>query len=320
LSESPDSMKRRSHRSLITFSLAIVFLLIAVGVVLVSVIAYNFVSLPKTHFTTGTPDAPFEDVVFSSRAHDYLVHAFYMPGQPGAPALISIHGWRSSRHNEFDLARGNDLRKLGYSVLSVDLQDNGGDTVQDGHLSLGYGERWDVLGGMDYLMARGFPSDSIGLVGVSMGATTSLEAAGLDPRLKAVWEDSAYERAMTVVIEQAANYGYPTFVIWPGAIWGFLTTGDRLWEVQPIAYAASFAANKQVIYIVHDEHDPLVLYHHGVDLSAAFQKAGVDVTFWSLPDADLGHAEAVTKYHDEYYRRLDSFFRKQFNWAAGNVF
>src|SRR5260221_14600804 len=113
---------------------------------------------------------------------NYQVHAFYMPGKPDAPALINLHGWPSSRHSKVDMDRAIALRALGYNVLSIDLQDNGGDTVEDGRLSMGYKERYDVLGAFDYLLTRGFATDKIGLVGVSLGGSTSLMAAGAEPR------------------------------------------------------------------------------------------------------------------------------------------
>src|SRR5260221_10444846 len=98
---------------------------------------------------------------------NYQVHAFYMPGKPDAPALINVHGWRSSRHSKPDMDRAIALRELGYNVLSIDLQDNGGDTVEDGQLSMGYKEGYDVLGAFDYLLARGFTSEKNGIMSIS---------------------------------------------------------------------------------------------------------------------------------------------------------
>src|SRR5260221_9471895 len=296
-------MKRPSKRTVL-IALTLGLLAILGGLIFASAKAYDVLSLPKQHYPPTTPTGSFEDVAFASRDLPYQVHAFYMPGVTGAPALVNVHGWRSSRHSKVDMDRAIALRALGYNVLSIDLQDNGGDTVEDGRLSMGFKERYDVLGAFDYLLTRGFTAHKIGLAGVALGGSTSLMAAGAEPRIKAIWEDSGYTRADSVVTEQAGAFGVPGFIVPTGMIWGVLLTGDRVWEVAPINYADSFAANKQAVYIVHDEHDKLVLFHHGIDMNAAFQKAGVDVTFWNLPDPTLGHAEAETKYPDEYYRRL----------------
>ena len=42
----------------------------------------------------------------------------------------------------------------------------------------------------------------IGLVGESLGGTTVLLAAAAEPRIRAVWSDSAYARADTIVSDR----------------------------------------------------------------------------------------------------------------------
>src|SRR5258708_17012941 len=306
-------MKRPSKRTVL-IALTLGLLAILGGLIFASAKAYEVLSLPKQHYPPTTPTGSFEDVTFASRGLPYQVHAFYMPGVTGAPALVNVHGWRSSRHSKVDMNRAIAMRALGYTVLSIDLQDNGGDTVEDWQLSMGYKERYDVLGAFDYLLTRGFVANKIGLVGESEGGTTVLMAAGSEPRIKAIWEDSGYARADSVLTEQAQNFGYPSVIVLPGMIWGFLKTGDRIWEVTPIDLGPTFAANKQSVYIIHDEQDKRVLYHHGIDLYNAYQNVRVDVTFWSLPDTtfpDEAHAVAITYHHDEYLKRLDEFFKQE---------
>lgn len=287
----------------------------AIGLIMyVSSTAYDVLSLPGDPVAPATPSGSFEDVTFPSRSQNYKVHGFYLSGQNSKAALISVHGWKATRHDKYHLDRAASLHDLGYTVLSIDLQDNGGDTVEDGRLSMGYKERYDVLGAFDYLLTRGFVANKIGLVGESEGGTTVLMAAGSEPRIKAIWEDSGYARADSVLTEQAQNFGYPSVIVLPGMIWGFLKTGDRIWEVTPIDLGPTFAANKQSVYIIHDEQDKRVLYHHGVDLYNAYQNVRVDVTFWSLPDTtfpDEAHAVAITYHHDEYLKRLDEFFKQK---------
>src|SRR5262249_29864452 len=162
-------------------------------------------------------------------------------------------------------------------------------------------------GAFDYLLMRGFEPNQIGLVSESMGAATSLMAAGQEPRIKAVWEDSGYSRVDTVLGEQAALKGFPPIVVSGGMIWGYVLGGDRIWDVTPITLGPVLAANKQAVYMVHDKPDQTVLFHHGVDLYNAFTAAGVEVTFWALPDGE--HAQAIDNHHAEYLMRLDRFFK-----------
>src|SRR5437868_417254 len=88
-----------------------------------------------------TPSGVFENVTFLSRQQGYKVYGWFMPGDTGMPALISVHGYRVTRHDQYHIDRAVALRNLGYNVLSIDLQDNGGDTVEDGRLSMGFKEQ-----------------------------------------------------------------------------------------------------------------------------------------------------------------------------------
>lgn len=307
-------MKTHSRRRLITV-LAWLIGVIAISLYTVlSLVTYNVLSLPPVDYPYSTPPGVFHDVDFPSRGQDYTVHGFLLPGDSGAPALISVPGRFNSRHDNYHLNRAVYLHELGYTVLSIDLSDNGGDTVQNGRSSMGFSERWDVLGAFDYLLGLGFSSDRIGLVGESMGAATSLIAAATEPRIKAIWADSPFERADTILSEQIQSVGLPPILIPGGMLWGWLSGGERMWEVAPIDTGPQLAERHQAVYLVHDEQDKLIPYHHGVDIYQAFKAAGVDVTFWSVPGLD--HVLAIVDQRDEYLMRLDRFFKQHLAWVV----
>ncbi len=280
----------------------------------VSLLAYDDLSLPKRHFTSGTPDGIFSDVSFAARGQNYLVHAFYLPGRHDMPALIDVPGYNMSRHSDYHRRRTNGLRDLGFTVLALDLSDNGGDTFQNGRISMGFSERWDVLGAYDYLLAKGVAPDRIGLVSESMGAATSLLAAGIEPRIRAVWADSPFEDASILLAEQAVARHYPSMIVPGGMVWGLLIAGDRIWEARPIDVAPKLAAHHQAVFLVATRGDHTVAFHHGTDLYAAFQAAGVDTTFWGVPDLD--HVQTITVHFDEYMQRLKAFFERHLSSTA----
>jgi uncharacterized protein len=301
-------MQHRRPRRRFLFLGAALLAVIAVYSV-ISLQGYDTLSLPEMHNLTAAPSGEYQEVSFASRNQDYAVYGFYLPANTGAfKALINIHGYRGNRRDDYHLKRASYLRDLGYTVLSIDLSDNGGDTVGNGRISMGFSERWDVLGAYDYLLTRGFAPGQIGLVGESMGAATSLLAAALEPRIKAVWADSGYERADTVLSEQMESSGFPRIILPGGMVWAVLLSGDRIWEVAPIDAGPSFAANRQAIFLIHCEDDQKVFFHHGVGLNAAYKAAGVDVSFW--PVRDGGHTSAILNHREEYLQRLDAFFKK----------
>ena len=66
-----------------------------------------------------------------------------------------------------------DLTRHAYAVLMFDLRGHG---ESDGdRLSIGYHERKDVLGAVDFAEEKGF--EKIGVLSFCMGAATSLRAA-----------------------------------------------------------------------------------------------------------------------------------------------
>lgn len=292
---------------------SIILIIILGTYLLITRFAYDILTLPIGNPGTETPSGPYQDVSFTSRGRNYAVHAFYLPGNPDAPALISIPGYRGNRHDGFHMDRALALRSLGYNVLSLDLSADGGDTVGSGRISMGYSERWDVLGGFDYLMSRGFTPERIGFVGTSMGAATALLAAAAEPHVRAIWADSAYTRAEVVIGEWLQKSGTPTIIIPGGMLWGLLLTGDHLWEAAPIEVAHALAANKQEIYMIHGEKDSVVAFHHASELVAAYNAAGVQFTFWDIPD--LEHVQGIIDKRDEYLQRLDAFFQQHLAWT-----
>jgi len=295
-------------RNLITFTLTISLIAILGLYTLACVASYNVFSQVPGLLATGTPSGDYQNMTFPSRGQNYQVYAFYLPGRANAPALINVHGYKGTRHNEGELDRANALRALGYNVLSIDLSDNGGDTVGNGRISMGYSERWDVLGAYDYLLTRGFTPDRVGLVGISMGASTNILAAAAEPRIRAVWADSGYARADVVLTEQAAQNGLPSIIVPGGLLAGALISGDRIWEASPIDAARTLAGHRQAVYLIQCREDQTVYFHHGVDMASAFKAAGVDVSFWLAEGCE--HVGASAAYHDEYFRRLDTFFKQ----------
>lgn len=274
-------------------------------------IAYDALTLPIGSAGSAAPSGYVEDVTFPSRGQNYPVHAFYLPGKPGYPALISVHGYRGSRHDQFHMERAEALRNLGYSVVSLDLAGHGGDTLGKGRIAMGYSERWDVLGGYDYLLQKGFKPAQIGIVGESLGAATSLLATAAEPRIRAVWADSAYARAISVIVDRGITAGYPALItplIPGGMLLGWLTTGDRIWEANPVDVGPALASNHQAVYLVHDEKDTTVPFYHSELITAAYSAAHVNFTFWRVPD--LEHAAAFMVLRDDYLRRLDAFFKR----------
>lgn len=302
---SPTPAPRRSRVLLIVIG---VLLLLMVAYVLLARVAYDTMSLTGELRPELLPQTAYEEVSFPSRGRDYPVYAFWQTTSPDAPVIINVHGYKNSRYTTYIQNRADILVNLGYNVLSPDLSDNSGRTVEDGRISMGFDERYDVLGAYDYLLAQGFTADRIGLVSESMGAATSLLTAELQPSIKVIWADSPFSDAPMVLTEQAGALGFPGFIVSGGLAWGQLLSNDNVYEASPIRAAASLAQNDQAVYLVTCTTDAIVNPHHARDLYPAYQAAGVDVQLWEIGCSE--HATGILFTPDEYTQRLGEFLQR----------
>lgn len=288
--------------------LLIIILLAVVAYIVMARVAYDTMSLTGDLRPELLPQSAYEEVSFPSRGRDYPVYAFWQTTNPDAPVIINVHGYKNSRYTTYIQGRADTLIGLGYNVLTPDLSDNSGKTVEDGRISMRFDERYDVLGAYDYLIEQGFTPDRIGLVAESMGAATSLLAAELESSIKVIWADSPFSDAPMVLAEQAGVFGLPGFIVNGGLVWGQVLSNDNVTEASPIRAAGSLAANDQAVYLITCTSDQLVNPHHARDLYPAYQNAGVDVQLWEIGCTD--HATGILFTPEEYTQRLGKFLQR----------
>jgi dipeptidyl aminopeptidase/acylaminoacyl peptidase len=296
------------RRKYLLFFLAGLIVIALGAYIVITRIAYDRMSLTGDLRPELLPDTPYEEVSFPSRGRDYPVYAFWQTTTPDAPVIINVHGYKNSRYTDYIQNRADILVRLGYNVLSPDLADNSGKTFEDGRISMGFDERYDVLGAYDYLIAQGFTPDKIGLVSESMGAATSLLTAAMEPTIKVIWADSPFSDAPTVLGEQAEVLGMPRFVVSGGLLWGQILSNDNVFEASPIKVADVLAANDQAVYLVTCTTDAVVNPHHAHDLYPVYQDAGVDVQLWEI-GCDQ-HATGILFAPEEYTERLRDFLQR----------
>jgi dienelactone hydrolase len=132
--------------------------------------------------STASPD----EVSFASRDGQARIHASLLSASRANAAVVLVVGqvgcWGSDARVEgrslHVRTMAQALRARGITVLVTRLR---------GH---GESERHDVLGAIDYLLAHGYRSGSIGVLGASIGATAALLAAAEEPAVRAVVADS----------------------------------------------------------------------------------------------------------------------------------
>ncbi len=96
--------------------------------------------------------------------------------------IFCLHGYRNNAG--FLLGTGHRLAQAGYRVVLVDLRGHGGSTGD--YISYGVIESQDLVQVLDELERRDEIVGPVGVWGISMGASTAIQFAGRDERIKAV--------------------------------------------------------------------------------------------------------------------------------------
>jgi dipeptidyl aminopeptidase/acylaminoacyl peptidase len=230
-----------------------------------------------------------------------------------APAVIVVHGFTACRHDHAVLLPAGMLHRNGFSVLLMDLRDHGDSTREDGRFAGGTDEYRDVLGAWDWLQAEhGIAARSIGLVGISLGAATVLLAAGREPGVAAVWEDSSYADLGSAIDAELAREGYPGFLAFGGVLAARLISGDDLVSYSPLDAVGML--DGRPLSIIHGTDDSRLSVDYGHRLEAAILADGGTVESWYVDGA--GHTEALVTHADEYETRIVDFFRRSLATAV----
>lgn len=253
-----------------------------------------------------TMPAP-EQATFASRDAGIAIAGWWLPAAAAdAPAVIVVHGFTACRRDHAVLLPAGMLHRNGFSVLLIDLRDHGDSTIEDGRFAGGTDEYRDVLGAWDWLkIDRGVPAERIGLVGISLGAATVLLAAGQEPGVAAVWEDSSYADLDSAILAELERAHYPTILAAGGVLAARLLSDDDLISYSPLDAVRRFAGRP--LFITH-EADSRLSVAYARELEAAVLFDGGDVESWLIPGAE--HTEAMITHVDEYERRLAAFFKR----------
>ena len=255
-----------------------------------------------------------EDVRFASRdpamAAGRLAGWWIPADDPGAPAVVLVHGIQSCRREANVLVPAAMLHRAGFSVLLMDLRDHGDSDGDDGRFAGGSEEYLDVLGAWDWVRSQGVAAERIGLLGVSFGAVTAIIAGGQEPGVAAVWADSAPPRtAEAIGLFVASQLRDPTGLsklLVPGALlWARITAGDDLVRFDPIDELDAYRGRS--VAFVHGELDPVLPAAFASELRDRATDAGAATSAaWIVPGA--GHTEGVYVDPSGYEERLVAFF------------
>ena len=239
-----------------------------------------------------------QEVQFKSQDGTQLA-GWFIPGERQTSVLL-LHGYRCKR--EEMLPHADMLHRAGYTVFLFDFRSRGeseGDAV-----TLGYYERGDVLGAIDYLKTRpDVDLAGFGVLGISQGGASAILAAASTQEIKAVVAEAAFKSVDSVIGQSFQHFvNLPAFPFAPLTVWiAERRVGIKAAEIVPEREVA--AISPRPILIMHGVLDTTISPE---DSEAIYASAREPKELWLIPDA--AHAQGAKKATEEYELRIVTFF------------
>ncbi|TYQ29518.1 alpha/beta hydrolase [Pseudanabaena sp. UWO311] len=272
----------------------------------ISVIAANILSTPSRIFdpqAVSVFSKPPEDVHLLA-ADGVEIAGWFLPSKLNQKAIILVHGMNSSRTVEFDghfpgFAAG--LNREGFTILMIDLRGHG--QSDSARFTFGITERRDVIAAVNWLKSRGYQPKSIGVIGVSMGASTAIGATAEDSDIGALVTDSAYAEVYPVMQQNWSNVsGLPNIFLPSTMMFGSWLTGYNLTQSKPVNEIGKIAPRPMLI--IHSRSDPFT----PVNQAYALKSANPLSIYWET--SATKHAESYNTNPQIYIRKVSDFFNQ----------
>jgi fermentation-respiration switch protein FrsA (DUF1100 family) len=253
--------------------------------------------------TDEPPTGMAEDISFTSAVDNMRISGWFFSALGGgpAPAVLLCHGIGTGRRECLPMALR--FSAAGYNVLCFDFRAHG---MSDGQFSsVGMHETNDVIGAVAYLKQRPeVDPQRIGVVGFSMGAVATIQAAAQCLDIAAVVADSGYASFI-----EAVRYSFrlvarlPHFPVAPIAMhWAKWMVHVDPSQLRPVDVIGRIAPRP--ILLTHGTLDEIVPVRHAYTL---FKAADEPKELWIVPGAH--HVEARDLDPDGYFERIERFLR-----------
>jgi pimeloyl-ACP methyl ester carboxylesterase len=281
----------------VLIGLGILALLVWLGV---GAVAANQLTVPKRLFDAirnpETYGMAYEDVAFVSRDGSTQLAGWYIPSETNERVILFVHGRNASRTAAYGSAPADDgtqpvpgrllelasaLNKAGFSVFLIDLRGHG--QSGDGRFSFGVKERLDVLAAIDWLKAKAYQPGRIGVMGLSLGAASSIGATVAEPAVGALLIDSSFAE-LTPIVESkwVEESGLPKIFLSSTRLMVRLMYGWSMDDVNPAEEISQVSPRPLMIIACQDDQViPAVHFQH---LKAAAPAAQT----WVLPHCEHG--------------------------------
>src|SRR6202035_5670847 len=202
----------RWYIKLLTAILALVFFAVLATLAIAGFLVYRIVKPQRTSSEINLQSFPGRpDAVQFSVNGGKVREGLFFPGFRGAPTIILLHGYESSRGELLTLVSA--LQDHQYNVFVFDFAAHGANA---GVTTFGYREADEVRAAIDTLAKRNdVDAARFGLWGYNIGAYAALREAEKDTRVRALALDAVYDYPRQMVkigVEKTGVGGFPMMV------------------------------------------------------------------------------------------------------------
>ena len=243
----------------------------------------------------------YQNVKFSSQNDNVNLAGWYIPAENSKAIVIQAHGYGGSRTKEEpSLPLTEALVKKGISVLMFDFRASG---ESEGSLvSVGDFEQRDLLGAFNYVKSLGY--QNIGIIGYSMGASTTAVVAANEAGIKSVVLDSPFADLNEYLqVNMPLWTKLPNFPFTPLILHEIpIITGIKPENVSPYHEMEKFK-ERPVLFIAGDADETIPMENS----KELWEKVNnLNDEFWVVPGAK--HVGSYSVVPDQYLAKVTTFF------------
>ena len=220
--------------------------------------------------------------------------------EPSDLWLIACHGYNNSPKGMGDYAKG--FYERGYNVLLPYMRAHA--KSEQKMCTMGYYDRYDVIQWINYIVSAN-PDAKIVLMGVSMGAATTLLATGeaLPDNVKCAVSDCSFTSCMEEFSLQTKElFNLPPVVLNPA------NTANKIiskWDFKDCSPIEAVKKSKTPTLFIHGENDTFVPYSM---MDRLYNSCNAEKDKVSIPEAE--HANSLDTNPELYRKKIFEFTEK----------
>jgi uncharacterized protein len=219
---------------------------------------------------------------------------------PRAPTIVLAHGHAV---NKSDLLSRAEVLHRDYNLVLFDFRNHG--QSEDGQTTIGMRERADLRAVIDWLVEAKDPA-AIGVLGVSMGGSVTINEARSDNRVAAVVLDATHATLANAFQARLDRIGYPLSLpaAWAVLLGGLMRTGEDMSAADPLQAIDDYG--DRPLLLISGGQDDTIGPNDADDLLAAAREGGADAQLRIC--AEASHAGAHSVCAREYRNWVLGFF------------